>query len=66
MVTSMADVLVISHRTNMGASPENSLEGIAAALAEGVDGIEIDVRASNDGAPLLLHDASLERTHVDQ
>lgn len=58
----MADALVISHRTNMGASPENSLAGIATALAEGVDGIEIDVRASRDGAPLLLHDATIERT----
>lgn len=61
----MPDALVISHRTNMGASPENSLEGIAAALAEGVDGIEIDVRASRDGVPMLLHDATLERTHGD-
>jgi glycerophosphoryl diester phosphodiesterase len=57
--------LVISHRTNMGTSPENSLAGIAAALADGVDGIEIDVRASADGVPLLLHDATLARTHAD-
>jgi glycerophosphoryl diester phosphodiesterase len=49
----------------MGASPENSLAGIVAALAEGVDGIEIDVRASADGAPLLLHDATLKRTYDD-
>lgn len=61
----MAHPLVISHRTNMGASPENSLEGIAAALDEGVDGVEIDVRASADGVPMLLHDATLARTHRD-
>ena len=48
-----------------GARPENSLAGIAAALEEGVDGIEIDVRASADGVPMLLHDATLERTHGD-
>jgi glycerophosphoryl diester phosphodiesterase len=61
----MVDPLVISHRTHMGTHPENSLAGIAAALAEGVDGIEIDVRASADGVPLLLHDATLARTHRD-
>lgn len=61
----MGDALVISHRTNMGTAPENSLEGIAAALAEAVDGIELDVRASKDGAPMLLHDATLARTLSD-
>jgi glycerophosphoryl diester phosphodiesterase len=61
----MARPLVISHRTHMGTQPENSLEGIRAALEEDVDGIEIDVRASADGVPLLLHDATLGRTHGD-
>ncbi len=61
----MARPLVISHRTNMGSQSENSIEGIVAALADGVDGIEIDVRASADGVPMLLHDAALERTHGD-
>lgn len=49
----------------MGTSPENSLEGIAAALADGVDAIEVDVRASRDGVAMLLHDATLARTHGD-
>jgi len=54
--------LVISHRTQMGTCPENTLAGIEAALAEAVDAIEIDVRATLDGVPVLMHDASLERT----
>ena len=57
--------LVISHRTHAGSRPENSLEGITAALEEGVDGIELDVRAPADGVPMLLHDATLDRTHTD-
>src|SRR5690606_12885318 len=57
--------LVISHRTNMGSMPENSLAGIAAALRDGADGVEIDVRATADGVPVLLHDATLERTAAD-
>lgn len=61
----MARPLVISHRTNMGTMPENTLLGIDAAIAEGVDGVEIDVRATRDGRVVLLHDATLERTAGD-
>lgn len=57
--------LVISHRTNMGTMPENTLAGIEAALGDGVDGVEIDVRATRDGRVVLLHDATLERTAAD-
>ena len=44
----MSSPLVISHRTQMGTMPENSLEGIEAAIHSGVDGIEIDVRQTAD------------------
>ena len=57
----MSSPLVISHRTQMGSMPENSLEGIEAAIRSGVDGIEIDVRQTADGEIVLMHDASLER-----
>lgn len=58
--------LVISHRTNMGTMPENTLAGISAAIDDGVDAIEVDLRATADGVPVLLHDASLERTTGDR
>lgn len=57
--------LVISHRTNMGTMPENTLAGIDAAIADSVDAIEIDVRATRDGVPVLLHDADLARVAGD-
>ncbi|MDP6605173.1 MAG: glycerophosphodiester phosphodiesterase [Dehalococcoidia bacterium] len=57
--------LVISHRTNMGTQPENTLAGIGAAINDGVDAIEVDVRATADGVPVLMHDASLRRTTGD-
>jgi glycerophosphoryl diester phosphodiesterase len=49
----------------MGTMPENTLAGIDAALRDGVDGVEIDVRATHDGHVVLLHDATLERTVGD-
>ena len=54
--------LVISHAGCAGKAPENTLAGIRAALELQVDAIEVDVRASADGIPVLLHDATLERT----
>ena len=57
--------LVISHRTNAGDQPENTLAGIAAAIADGADGVEVDVRATRDGALVLMHDETLRRVTGD-
>jgi glycerophosphoryl diester phosphodiesterase len=54
--------LVIAHRGCPSEAPENTLAGIRAALALGVDGIEFDVHASADGVPVVIHDATLDRT----
>lgn len=54
--------LVISHRTNMGTLPENTIAGAEAAIRDRVDGIEMDVRSTRDGELVLLHDGNLERT----
>ena len=54
--------LVISHRACAGHAPENTLAGLRAALAIGADGIEIDVQASADGVPVLMHDLAVDRT----
>lgn len=54
--------LVIGHRGAPDSAPENTLAAFRAALAAGVDGIETDLHASADGVPVLIHDASLDRT----
>jgi glycerophosphoryl diester phosphodiesterase len=54
--------LVISHAACGGHAPENTLSGIAAALAHGADAIEIDVQASADGVPVLMHDLTVDRS----
>ncbi len=58
----MAKTKLIGHRGAAGIAPENTLRAISAALALKVDYIEIDVRLTRDGVPIVLHDASLKRT----
>ena len=53
---------VISHAACGGHAPENTLAGVRAALEIGADAIEIDVQASADGIPVLMHDLTLDRT----
>jgi len=54
--------VVIAHRTLAGGTPENSLAGIRAAAGEGADYVEVDIRRTRDGVPVLLHDTTLMRT----
>jgi glycerophosphoryl diester phosphodiesterase len=54
--------LVIAHRGDSAGRRENTLGALTEAAAEGVDGIEVDVRFTEGGVPVLLHDASLRRT----
>ncbi|HEY8491332.1 MAG TPA: glycerophosphodiester phosphodiesterase [Dehalococcoidia bacterium] len=54
--------LVIAHAACKGHAPENTLAGLRAALSLRVDAIEIDVRGSRDGVPVLMHDETVDRT----
>jgi glycerophosphoryl diester phosphodiesterase len=54
--------MIIAHRTCPRDEPENSLAGIRAAVRAGADAVEVDVRRSRDGVPMLLHDRRLLRT----
>jgi len=53
--------LVIGHRGDPTSAPENTLPAIESA-AHGVDMLEIDIRMSKDGVPVVIHDAAVERT----
>jgi glycerophosphoryl diester phosphodiesterase len=52
---------VIAHRTCPQHAPENSLEGVAKAAELGADAVEIDVRPTRDGVPVLNHDVTVWR-----
>ena len=53
---------IIAHRTCPLHAPDNSLAGIRKAAELRADGVEIDVRRSLDGVPVLMHDRSPRRT----
>lgn len=52
-------MLVIAHRGASTAFPENTLAAFAGAVAQGADGIELDVRRTADGGLALSHDDTL-------
>jgi glycerophosphoryl diester phosphodiesterase len=54
--------LVIAHRGGAGLWPENTLHAFARAAESGADMIELDVRSTADGALVVFHDATVERT----
>lgn len=54
--------LVIAHAACAGHAPENTLAGIRTALETGADAIEVDIQASADGVPMLMHDLTVDRT----
>ncbi|MDD2214827.1 MAG: glycerophosphodiester phosphodiesterase family protein, partial [Oscillospiraceae bacterium] len=59
---SLADIKLTSHRGASWQAPENTLEAIDLAREQQADYVEIDVRLTSDGVPVILHDSSLRRT----
>lgn len=56
-------VMVVAHRACWAdGAPENSLSAIDACLAMGIDMLEIDVKLTQDGVPIVFHDSTLDRT----
>ena len=53
---------VIGHRGAMAYAPENTLASFREARRRGATWVEIDVKLTADGVPVVMHDASLKRT----
>jgi glycerophosphoryl diester phosphodiesterase len=62
---SIHDVVVIAHRGGSRLRPENTMAAFDHAASLGVDGLECDVHLSRDGEPVVIHDATLDRTTSD-
>lgn len=56
---------VIAHRGASKDAPENTLSSIQLAMDQYADAIEMDIRETSDGVPILMHDATLGRTTND-
>ncbi|WP_307124720.1 glycerophosphodiester phosphodiesterase [Streptomyces sp. B1I3] len=54
-------VTAVAHRGDPYRARENTLPSIRSAVDRGADAVEIDVRVTRDGVPVLLHDSTLER-----
>ena len=52
----------IGHRGAKGHEPENTLASFRKAIQLGVDAIELDVHALNDGMLVVIHDKKVNRT----
>ncbi|WP_030844445.1 glycerophosphodiester phosphodiesterase [Streptomyces sp. NRRL F-4474] len=57
----MRTLTAIGHRGDPYRVRENTLPSIRSAFARGADAVEVDVRLTRDGVPVLLHDESLQR-----
>jgi glycerophosphoryl diester phosphodiesterase len=53
---------VIAHRGASAYAPENTLPAFELAVEQGADAFELDVRLTRDGAAVVIHDDTLDRT----
>lgn len=51
---------IIGHRGARGLAPENTTKAIEVALTHHVDGVEFDVRVTQDGVVILSHDPTVD------
>jgi len=54
--------LILGHRGAPREATENTLRSFHLAIDHGADGVELDVQRSRDGVPVVIHDATLDRT----
>jgi glycerophosphoryl diester phosphodiesterase len=55
-------MLNIAHRGASGRFPENTLRAFGAAIDAGAQMCELDVQLSSDGAVIVIHDETVDRT----
>ncbi|MEK6648137.1 MAG: glycerophosphodiester phosphodiesterase family protein [Actinomycetota bacterium] len=53
---------IYAHRGASADFPEHTRQAYIAAIEQGADGFECDVRLTKDSVPILWHDSTLERT----
>lgn len=57
-----SSVVIIAHRGDSQAYPENTIPAFESAIRAKADFIELDYYHSSDGVPIIFHDKTLDRT----
>lgn len=60
--TAEPGLLVIAHRGNASTAPGNTMPAVEGAWRAGADLVEVDLRLSEDGVGVVIHDATVDRT----
>lgn len=55
-------MLIYAHRDSSMDKPANTMAAFERAIADGADGIELDIYLSKDGVPVVIHDRELAHT----
>ncbi len=55
-------MIMIGHRGARFEAPENTIPGFQYALNLGLQAVEFDIRMTSDGALVIIHDATVDRT----
>lgn len=62
MTATVGQPRVCAHRGGAGLAPENTLAACRRSLRAGIRWLEVDVRQTADGVPVLIHDEAVDRT----
>lgn len=55
-------ITVVAHRGDRDGAPENTIAAFEKAIDKGTNLIELDVQYTSSGYPVVMHDATLDRT----
>ncbi|QPH39306.1 glycerophosphodiester phosphodiesterase family protein [Pedobacter endophyticus] len=56
------NILISAHRGDWRNAPENSLQSLEFGIQKGFDIIECDLKRTKDGALIIMHDKTIDRT----
>lgn len=59
---SLTPLQIMAHRGGPKYAPENTLGAFRNAIDQGADGLEFDVQMTKDGALVVIHDETVDRT----
>ena len=62
MLYRLPSPVIFAHRGASAHAPENTLAAFELAYQQGADAIELDVKLSAEGIPVVIHDSTVDRT----